>query len=174
MVIISISVVTRVVNSRHMTKLFEKCSYPHLLHVSRKVRERTQPPKLKTRVNWMSRVQYLSKVTLAGCPSLTFSIPITFAPEPVRACLLTAEMLDLDDSYERVLLLFGLRADDKELETLRALRASLESIKQIVQGVHDDLLVSQHNYTELVGHSTCLEHAYFRITTEMDRDGRPD
>jgi hypothetical protein len=39
----------------------------------------------------------------------------------------------------------------QELETLRALRASLESIKQVVQGVHDDLVVSQGNYTEIAG-----------------------
>jgi hypothetical protein len=59
----------------------------------------------------------------------------------------------------------------QELETLRALRASLESIKQVVQGVHDDLLVSQGNYTEIAG---CLQqfNADERDSRKMDRDGR--
>ena len=34
---------------------------------------------------------------------------------------------------------------------MRALRASLESIKQVIQGVHDDLVVSKNNYKEITG-----------------------
>ena len=37
---------------------------------------------------------------------------------------------------------------------MQALRASLESIKQIVEGVHDDLVASQKNYEEMAGINT--------------------
>jgi hypothetical protein len=55
---------------------------------------------------------------------------------------------------------------------LRALRASLESIKQVVQGVHDDLVVSQGNYTEMAGYSYPFQ-ADERTPGEMDRISRP-
>jgi len=37
----------------------------------------------------------------------------------------------------------------QEIEVLRTLRASLEAIKQVVQGVHDDLKASEANYAEM-------------------------
>ena len=49
-------------------------------------------------------------------------------------------------------------ADMQELDTLKALRASLESIKQVVQGIHDDLSVSQENMTEFARTSPLLCH----------------
>ena len=41
---------------------------------------------------------------------------------------------------------------------MRALRASLESIKQVVQGVHNDLLTSQTNYKEISGPPSSQHH----------------
>ena len=61
----------------------------------------------------------------------------------------------------------------QEIDTLKALRASLESIKQVIQGVHDDLVVSQNNYKEITGISSCLSKANGRIAGEMDWSSGP-
>ena len=65
----------------------------------------------------------------------------------------------------------------QEIDTLKALRASLESIKQVIQGVHDDLVVSQNNYKEITSISSCFNKANGRIAGEMDwssGSGGPD
>jgi hypothetical protein len=63
----------------------------------------------------------------------------------------TAGERAMEDTHEKVFIPFVLSDLQQEIETLQALRASLESIKQIIQGVHNDLQVVQHNYTELAG-----------------------
>ena len=75
--------------------------------------------------------------------------------------------------FPREGLSFSVReTDNQEIETLKALRASLEAIKQVVQGVHDDLAVSQQNYKELTGTLPLFSITHDRATTEMDGDNR--
>jgi hypothetical protein len=52
------------------------------------------------------------------------------------------------------------QAHGQELDTLKALRASMESIKQVVQGIHDDLIVSQENMVEFTRSPSLALHAY--------------
>jgi hypothetical protein len=56
----------------------------------------------------------------------------------------------MSDSQEKVEPC-GVTTYDKELDMLKTLRACLEAIKQVVQGVHDDLVASQNNYAEMAG-----------------------
>jgi hypothetical protein len=51
----------------------------------------------------------------------------------------------------------------QELDTLKALRASLESVKQVVQGIHDDLVVSQENMVEFTRYPSFV----LQLTTEL-------
>ena len=56
----------------------------------------------------------------------------------------------------------------QEIDTLKALRASLESIKQVIQGVQDDLVVSQNNYKEITRIASLSIKPNGRTAGEMD------
>ena len=88
--------------------------------------------------------------------------------------IIAAKMSDSDlDSHEKVFAGCYAVINGQEIDTLKALRASLESIKQVIQGVHDDLVVSQNNYKEITRISFYLSKTEYRTTGEMDWSSRP-